>query len=175
MTKIGKSIILILMLAMLSGIAHAEIPPDPVNLSATVNGEWVNYTWAAGALGNVTNTYNVSISVSGATRTWTNGSATNTSNNSVGIDHWAEIWVYAYNTTENGNLSVGYAYADTQAERSMFGETIDLMNAVPEILNPVVDIIIIIIKIMIILAIGMLVVGIMGAIAIGLQKKLKMK
>lgn len=163
------------MLAMLSGIAYAEIPPDPINLISDITDTgWVNYTWAAGT-GNVTNTYNVSISVSGATRTWTNGSSNTTSNNSVGIDHWAEIWVYAYNTIGAGNLSAGYAYADTQAERSMFGEVTDLMNAIPDILNPVVDIIIIIIKIMIILAIGMLVVGIIGAIVVGLHKKLKMK
>lgn len=175
MNKIMNSIIAILLIALLSGIACAEIPGTPTNLESNITDSgWVNYTWVA-ASGNVTDTYNVSVSISGATRTWDNSSALASCNTYVGIDQWAEIWVYAYNTSDAGNLSAGYAYADTQAERSMFGEVIDLMNAIPDILNPVVDIIIIIIKIMIILAIGMLVVGILGSIAVGLHKKLKMK
>jgi hypothetical protein len=171
-SKMHVWVVMVLMVVMLSGIANAEIPPTPITLVADVSGGNVNYTWTAG-VGNVTDTYNVSISVSGATRTWTNTSGAS-SNNSVGLDNWAEIWIYAYNITGNGSLSIGYAYADTQADRSTFGETVDLMNAVPDILNPVVDIIIVVISIMIILAIGALVTGTLGAIVEGIKKKIKL-
>lgn len=53
-------------------------------------------------------------------------------------------------------------------------EIVELMEAVPSILEPVPDIIIVVIKIMIILAIGGLVTGILYAIVEGIKKKVKM-
>lgn len=168
-----KLILTLLVVSLISGIAYAEIPPTPVNLEANVSGTWVNYTWDAGT-GNVTDLYYVGVSVSGAAISWTNDSATNSSNNNVGIDEWAEIWVYAYNSTEDGNLSVGYAYADTYADRSKFGTTVDLMNSIPTILSPIPSIIVVVITIMVTLAIGALIVGILGSIISGLKRKIDM-
>ena len=168
-----KLILTVLLISLMSGIACAEIPPSPINLEADVSGTWVNYTWDAGT-GSVTDTYNVGISESGGTVSWTNDSATASSNNNVGIDEWAEIWVYAYNTTGAGNLSVGYAYADTYADRSKFGTTVDLMNSIPTILSPIPSIIVVVITIMVTLAIGALVVGILGSIISGLKRKIDM-
>ena len=173
-SNIKINLISILLICFVSGMAYAEIPPTPINLeSDIINSGWVNYTWAAG-VGNVTDTWNISMSISGATRTWNNSSALASCNTYVGLDEWVEIWVYAYNTTGDGNLSAEYAYSDTQADRSTFGETVDLMNAVPDILNPVVDIIGVVISIMIVLAIGALVTGTLGTIVEGIRKKIKL-
>lgn len=163
----------LMLMGAVMGVACAEIPPTPITLTPSVNGGWVNYTWVAGS-GNLTDTYNVSVSVSGAAQTWVNGSSVTNSNNDVGLDEWAEIWVYAYNTTGNSNLSVGYAYSDTQADRSEFGEVVDLIEAVPDMLNPIPDTIIVVIRIMVIIAIGLLITGVIGAIFVGLQRKIKM-
>lgn len=123
----------------LFGVANAEIPPVPTDLTASINGGWVNYTWAVGS-GNVTDLYNVSISVSGGALTWTNDSLTAASNNSVGLNGFAEIWVWSYNTTGGGNLSLTYLYADTQAETTLFYSIVVLMGQIPGILDPIPDI-----------------------------------
>ena len=76
------------------------IPPTPTNLQNTTGNFWVNYTWAAGS-GNVTNGYKV---------TW-NSSWYNTSNDymnkSVGASNWANITVWAWNSSGNGTISAG--------------------------------------------------------------------
>lgn len=145
-SKIRISVISILLFAMLSGMAYAEIPPNATNLVTVVDGGLINYTWSAGS-SNVTDSYNISISVSGAARTWDNSSSNTTYEQNVGLDEWLEIWVWAYNSTGDGNLSTGYLYADTQADRSTFGELVDLMNAIPSVLIPVLAIIVIVIVI----------------------------
>jgi hypothetical protein len=160
--KFGVMVILTVMI-LFSGMASAEIPSAPTSLDASVNEGWVNYTWVAGA-GNVTDTFNVSMSVSGATRTWDNSSSNLTSNNNVGLDEWAEIWIYAYNTTGSGNLSSGYAYADTQADRSSFGELIDLMQVLPDVIYPVLAVMVIIIIIRAYASVGSTISGILGTI-----------
>ena len=170
--RIGSlAVVSLLLLVMISLPAVAEIPPTPITLIADVSGGWVNYTWAAGAT-NVTDSYNVSVSVSGATAVWTNGS-TAASNNNVGLDEWAEIWVYAYNSSGAGNLSTTYAYADTQADRSLFGEIVDLMNAIPSVLSPVLAIIVIVIVVMAFMAVGHMITGTIGGIGEAIRSALK--
>lgn len=161
------------MVLMFVSSASAEIPPTPASLTVDVNGGWVNYTWVAGS-GNVTDQYNTSISVSGGTLTWTNTTA-NTSNNNVGLDNWAEIWVYAYNTTDNGNLSATYAHLDTQADRSRFGELIDLMNAVPDVLSPILAVIIIIVMIMAFMTVGYMISGTIDGIGEAIKAAIHFK
>jgi hypothetical protein len=131
--------VLLFVLIALTGFANAEIPPVPTDLTAVVNGGWVNYTWSVGS-GNVTDSYNVSISESGGAQSWTNGSLTNTSNNNVGLNGYAEIWVYGYNSSNAGNLSSTYLYADTQAQTTFLYSVITLLGQIPEILAPIPDI-----------------------------------
>jgi hypothetical protein len=166
-------IVALCMVLIFAGSASAEIPPTPVSLTVDVSGGWVNYTWAAGS-GNVTDGYNTSISVSGGALTWTNSTAT-TSNNNVGLDNWAEIWVYAYNDTGSGNFSTTYAYLDTQADRSRFGELIDLMNAIPDVLTPILAIIVIIVVIMAFMTVGYMITGTVDGIGEALKNALRFK
>jgi len=127
--------ITILLFLSLSGLATAEVPPAPVSLSVDVNETWVNYTWAAGS-GNVTDTYNVSISVSGGATVWTNSSAT-TSNNSVDLNDFVEIRVWAYNDTGDGNLSATYVTKDTQAGTTSLYSVISLLEQLPSLIGTI--------------------------------------
>ncbi|MFZ3166281.1 MAG: carboxypeptidase-like regulatory domain-containing protein, partial [Candidatus Methanoperedens sp.] len=83
------------------------IPQAPINLSSTQGNFWINYTWEAG-VGNVTNSYNVSVN-----GIWTNDTRTY-SNNSVGAHGWSNITVWAYNSSGNGSLSLTLASQNTQ-------------------------------------------------------------
>lgn len=166
-------IVALCMVLMFTSSAIAEIPPTPTLLVANVNGGWVNYTWAAGS-GNVTDRYNTSISVSGGALTWTNSTA-NTSNNNVGLDNWAEIWVYAYNDTDNGNLSATYAHLDTQADRSLFGEVIDLLNVIPDVLTPILAVIAIVIVIMSFMTVGNMITGTISGISEAIKAAIRFK
>ena len=53
-------------------------------------------------------------------------------------------------------------------------EIVELMNAVPTILEPVPAIVIVVVTIMVTLSIGALVTGILGAIVSGITKKINM-
>lgn len=161
------------MVFVLSGIASAEIPPAPTDLTPTVDGGWVNYTWSVGS-GNVTDLYNVSISVSGGALTWTNDSLTATSNNNVGLNGYAEIWVWAYNSTDAGNLSGAYLYADTQAETTLFYPIIILLGQIPDILNPIPDILAALAEVAIYGAVIGLALGIVYSLRKYIEKLLKM-
>lgn len=76
-------------------------PPDPTNLQNTTGTGWVNYTWQAGT-GNVTDSYNVD--VNGA---WTNGSSTTFKYISLESLGWANITVWALNSSGSDTLSTG--------------------------------------------------------------------
>jgi hypothetical protein len=166
-------IIALCMILTVMGSASAEVPPTPASLTVDVSGGWVNYTWTAGS-GVVTDSYNTSISVSGGALTWTNTTAT-TSNNNVGLDEWAEIWVYAYNDTDDGNLSATYAHLDTQADRSRFGELIDLLVALPDVLTPILAVIVILIIIMAFVTIGYLITGTIDGITEAIKEAIRFK
>ena len=74
--KIGLvGIVALVMIVAMAGSASAEIPPTPITLAGVADGGDVNFTWAAGS-GNITDRYNVSVSLSGATASWTNATAT---------------------------------------------------------------------------------------------------
>jgi len=75
------------------------IPPTPITLQNTTSQGWINYTWLPGS-GNITNSYNVSVNAA-----WTNTSS-NFSNNNVGVGNWANITIYAFNSSGNGSLSL---------------------------------------------------------------------
>ena len=53
-------------------------------------------------------------------------------------------------------------------------EIVELMNAVPTILEPVPAIVIVVVTIMVTLSIGALVTGVLGAIVSGITKKINM-
>jgi hypothetical protein len=93
----------------------------------------------------------------------------------VGLDEWAEIWVYAYNDTGAGNLSATHAHLDTQADRSRFGELIDLMNAIPDVLSPVLAVIVIVIIIMAFMTVGHLITGTIAGIAEAIKSAIHFK
>jgi len=84
-------------------------PPDPTNLRNTIDNYWVNYTWQAGT-GNVTDSYNVNMN-----GIRTNGTTATFLNTSVGADGWANITVWAWNTSGTGTLSAGCVSDEVQA------------------------------------------------------------
>ena len=76
-------------------------PGDPTNLQNTTGEYWVNYTWDAGA-GNGSDSFNISWNGS-----WTNGSTNTYMNQTVPAGGWANITVWAFNSTNIGSLSGG--------------------------------------------------------------------
>lgn len=84
------------------------IPPNPVNLQNSTGNFYVNYTWSPGS-GVVTDGYNVTWN-----ETWDNTSNTYM-NKSVGASGWANITVYAFNSTGIGKLSTGSVSDQVQA------------------------------------------------------------
>ena len=75
-------------------------PGNPANLGNTTGDYWVNFTWDAGGE-NETDSYNISWNGS-----WFNGSVDNFMQRSVGECGWANISIYAFNSTNEGTLSV---------------------------------------------------------------------
>ena len=107
MKRINHILITAMVLVAVAMFANANIPPAPAGLNNDTGNYWVNYTWSK-ELGdpvddnvNVTDSFNVSMN-----GTWYNGTATFL-NKSVGPGGWANITVWAYNATGNGNMSVG--------------------------------------------------------------------
>jgi len=76
-------------------------PPTPTNLQNSTYNFFVNYTWQAGT-GNATDSYNVSWN-----STWYNATTDLYMNKTVGTHGWANISVWAYNSTSTGTLSTG--------------------------------------------------------------------
>ncbi len=89
------------------------LPPTPEILTSPQNNFWVNYTWQAGAAGNITNSYNVSHNGS-----WTNNTIT-FRNNTVGPHGWSNITIYAYNSSGTGELSQTPATMNTQVTNNV--------------------------------------------------------
>jgi hypothetical protein len=97
--------------AVLGVEATGYIPEDPETLKNTTGNYWVNYTWTAGGSpGNVTNSYYVKMN-----GTWTNGTTTTFMNVSVGSGGWANITVFAFNSSSAGTLSAGSVSDEVQA------------------------------------------------------------
>ena len=105
MKRINHILITAMVLVAVAMFANADIPPAPAGLDNYTGNYWVNYTWSKDLGGpdneNVTDSFNVSMN-----STWHNGTATFL-NKSVGPGGWANITVWAYNATGNGNMSVG--------------------------------------------------------------------
>ena len=96
--------------------APGDYPPaTPTSLANTTGNGWVNYTWASGGGANVTDSYNVSWNL-----TWYNNTLVSYMNDSVGEFGWANISVWAFNSSGNGSLSTGSISDETQAEGSTF-------------------------------------------------------
>jgi len=115
MKWINHILITAMVLVAVAMFANANIPPAPAELNNDTGNYWVNYTWSK-ELGdpvddnvNVTDSFNVSMN-----GTWYNGTATFL-NESVGPGGWANITVWAYNATGNGNMSVGGLSDSVQA------------------------------------------------------------
>ena len=79
------------------------IPPVPTNLQNTQGKSWVNYTWNVGIGNNITDSYNVS-----ANGIWYNTTASTFKNISTTPEGWANITVWAFNSSGNGSLSTGF-------------------------------------------------------------------
>ncbi|MEA1966210.1 MAG: C1 family peptidase, partial [Euryarchaeota archaeon] len=113
MKRMNHILITAMVLVAVGMFANADIPPASVGLDNDTGNYWVNYTWSKD-LGcpdndNVTDSFNVSMN-----GTWYNGTAT-LLNKSVGPGGWANITVWAYNRTGNGNVSVGSVSDNVQA------------------------------------------------------------
>jgi len=102
-------------------------PSVPAGLTNTIGNYWVNYTWIAGTSGGITDSYNVKLNTN-----WTNGTKTTFINTSVGSGGWANIEVWAYNKTGNGNLSM-----DCASDRVQAPEIPDITSSTPA--SPVTD------------------------------------
>jgi hypothetical protein len=120
------------------------IPPDPTNLTNTTGRYWVNYTWQAGSegvgdlpdaggnstpavfdMGNVTDSYNVSVN-----GTWHNGTTNTSINETVGPGEWVNITVWAWNASGTGTLSADCVSDDRQAPEEP-DSTFGLVGSVP--------------------------------------------
>lgn len=88
--------------------SQSHIPPNPTTLQNTTGAFWVNYTWQVGS-GNVTDYYNVSWN-----NTWHNDTVNTYMNDSVGASNWANITVWAYNSSGDGTLSAGNVSDEVQ-------------------------------------------------------------
>lgn len=156
---------------LLVGIASANIPPNPTNLQSATSPGWVNWTWDAG-VGNVTDSYRVLHN-----SVWDNTSSNAYDNNNVGYGNTSTIAVYAWNTSGSGNLSL-LSVGSTQTAgvaAGMFSALVTLMEAIPVILAPVPAIIIVVIEIMAYMAVGALIVGIIAAVIVAINKGLELK
>ncbi len=86
------------------------IPPDPINIQNTTGKYWVNYTWSAG-IGNITNSYNVKVN-----GIWYNGTTDAFKNITTVSGGWANITVWAFNSSGKGSLSAGSISQNTQVQ-----------------------------------------------------------
>jgi hypothetical protein len=126
------------------------IPPDPTNLTNTTGRYWVNYTWQAGSgwqgdsaiasglpdvgdkstlavfdMGNVTDSYNVSLNGD-----WHNGTTNTSINETVSSGGWLNITVWAWNASGTGTLSAGCVSDDGQAWAEL-DSTFGLVGSIP--------------------------------------------
>ena len=90
-------------------------PATPTSLANTTGNGWVNYTWASGGGANITDSYNVSWNL-----TWHNNTLVTYMNDTVGEFGWANISVWAFNSSGNGSLSAGSISDETQAGGGTF-------------------------------------------------------
>ena len=164
-------VVALLMILTIAGSASAEVPPTPTDLTGTASGyDTVNFTWAAGS-GNITDRYNTSLSINDAAATWVNSTATFRSVD-VGVGGSAEIWVYAYNNSDAGNLSITYATLETDTR---FTDLVGLLNAIPDVLTPILAVIVIIIVIMAFMAVGYLITGTIDGITEAVKDAIRFK
>jgi hypothetical protein len=139
--QIGTALSVFVLLMVMSGLAMAEIPGTPTDLTNTTGDCWINHTWVA-AGGNVTNSYNVSIN-----GVWHN-TTTNTFYKEVYSYHlgtWQNITIWAYNSSGDGNLSASSISQDTQVTNCttsglLLTAVITILNQIPGILEPIPDI-----------------------------------
>ena len=125
---LGICITLILACVTTNTVTAADyIPPNPTNLQNTTGNFWVNYTWDVGLV-NVTNSYNVSWN-----GTWYNDTINTYMNDSVGASGWANITVFAWNSSGNGVLSAGSVSDQVQAP-PLVAPIITLLSQTPSIL-----------------------------------------
>ena len=112
--------------------ASTYIPPNPITLQNTTGDYYVNYTWSPGS-GNVTNNYRVNWN-----ETWYNTTTDEFMQKSVGANGWANITVYAWNSSGSGTLSSGSISDQVQApeEKPCTTPTISsLTNTTPGMYN----------------------------------------
>lgn len=106
----NKILIFAVMAVLLLGITavSADIPPRPTNPSNTTGCDYIYFDWDAGAApGNVSDGYNVTFDVdSDGSFSWSNISVDYY--NTIGLTTHKNItvYVYAYNSTGSGNLSL---------------------------------------------------------------------
>ena len=164
-------VVALLMILTIVGSASAEVPPTPTDLTGTASGyDTVNFTWAAGS-GSITDGYNTSLSINSGAVTWVNSTATYRSVD-VGVGGSAEIWVYAYNNSDAGNLSTTYTTLETDTR---FTDLVGLLNAIPDVLTPILAVIVIIIVIMAFMAVGYLITGTIDGITEAVKDAIRFK
>lgn len=132
--KIFISIFVVLL--MTCGIAFAATPA-PNAITYTDGNGYVEFSWTPGT-GNVTDTYNYSKTIGGAT-TWYN-STTDTSVKWSGIGgESVTIYVYAFNTTYS-ELSTGVTSTVTVPQ--LFGDVVNLIDSIVPLFASILDLLI---------------------------------
>jgi len=79
------------------------IPPTPISLTETNGSFWVEYSWAAG-VGNITDSYNITLINNSITYN-INGTTQTSITSNLGAAQWSNITVQAYNSSGNGTLN----------------------------------------------------------------------
>ena len=153
----------------MSGLASAEVPGNPTSLANTTGNYWVNHTWTAGAN---TDSYNVSIN-----DVWHNTTTNTFYKDTYTPSTWQNITVWAYNTSENGNLSAASISQNTQtpARTGMdLSSIVTILGQIPDILAPIPDILAALAEVAIYGAVIGLAIGIVYSLRKYIEKLLKM-
>ena len=131
-----KLIILLILSFLLVGSAVADVPPAPTTLiSDTSQSGHVLWSWDVGA-GVVTDSYNVSID-----SIWYNSTTSTSYDDNVGNGATSTIIVWAYNDTDDGNLSATNITGSEQGVLRFTGVT-DTIEAIVPLFGALQDLVV---------------------------------
>ena len=161
-----KLIILLILSIALVGSAVADTPPTPINLAPdTSQSGHVLWSWIAGTdPAVITDSYNVSVD-----SIWYNSTTSTSYDDNVGNGATSTIIVWAYNNTDDGNLSATNITGSEQGVLRFTGVT-DTIEAVVPLFGALQDLVVAVVPYILTLAfIGGLILLIKGLFNKGLE------
>ena len=135
-------LITLVILTCFAGVSMAA-QPDPINLSSDTGAIWVQWDWNTGT-GNISDSYNISLTCCGDDHTWINGTTntyarfTTTTTPKICAGD-ATIKVYAYNTTYS---ALSGCVTETVTIPLMFASIVNLISAIVPLFTSLLDLII---------------------------------